>query len=843
MADTSNLKDNWLDQLSNHGIFQLSVAEGKRLRDLRNAAQQRPGNNFTIGFGSTQQRCTRLLALRGNDLFLAVGSCIRVLNLTEFKNAWIDTTEQLIESDLNDIQVSHLLNMPHKTLETPGIDFDIDTILPNSNGALLAVAGEHQLAVVCLPRKGFSSQSDPSMAVISNQTVFCKTLIIGQNLYTPSTRLLKIDWHPLSETRTHLMVLSGDSMLRMFDVSTNIDDPEQQFDLTSSQRKSSSKIQQTSITVDDEMEQDEEVSTFALGGISHDSSGWEPFTVYYTLENGHMYALCPVLPSKSMVRRQHLESLACMAITNCNKILSESKENDNDPVNPVYYYFRLQFEWICDLIKTAQQEKSTSLAMMDRGQLFVKSDPTSTPLQVQPQGPFIIKQNQWQDKTSPTKVSDMLFVQSNGLNVIALGFTNGIVRNYLLAGGISGQWILPSGKSVQQSWYKELSMIQSSVAFLPRATLHETIQFKTPQLNNAPIWLVNDSIYNDTYYAYHAAGVHAISTKEWMDQLLELKKKVQSQDGDEVLTSYIQKENTSQVRCLVNTAPFETGTVDPIIGMVVLSDTFLSYSLLSLDANCRMIGVDMNLRNVMNRSSELNKVMKSTVDDSLTSYQPLLSFSEFEPPKTLQNLINSSNAKVVIPPELGGNKEVVITKETLNFLVSTATKIRQDIRDVTKCVSQMNTRLATQKQEYERQIETLSDLYERASLYKSDSTAMNKIKSAQKKHTEISLRIDRMLCDISNAKQLGLSYKEKEWIDKVDSMDKEVKGYLQRMEKLRSQINSYQKSTKEEKKPIKSRLSTSQAAIVMDTLDIQEQVIDDLKTRVDKLKLEEKDDA
>lgn len=83
----------------------------------------------------------------------------------------------------------------------------------------------------------------------------------------------------------------------MFDVSMDTNTPEQKFNLTVSQRKHSATTTTSfGISADDEMDEDEEVATFTLGGPSQDTSGWEPFTVYYALKNGHMYALCPVLP-------------------------------------------------------------------------------------------------------------------------------------------------------------------------------------------------------------------------------------------------------------------------------------------------------------------------------------------------------------------------------------------------------------------------------------------------------------------------------------------------------------------------------------------------------------------
>lgn len=91
-------------------------------------------------------------------------------------------------------------------MDTPEIDFDIQSLTLNLNGRLLSVKGKHSLVVVCLPRQGFGD-------VLLKREVDCRTLAVGKKYYQKA-QLIKVSWHPLSETRTHLVVLDSDSMLR-----------------------------------------------------------------------------------------------------------------------------------------------------------------------------------------------------------------------------------------------------------------------------------------------------------------------------------------------------------------------------------------------------------------------------------------------------------------------------------------------------------------------------------------------------------------------------------------------------------------------------------------------------
>lgn len=82
----------------------------------------------------------------------------------------------------------------------------------NKNGRLLSVVGQSKLIIVCLPRQGFSDVSDSSN---SRKKVDCRTLSVGSPYYDKSnSEILKVQWHPLSETGTHIVVLGNDNILR-----------------------------------------------------------------------------------------------------------------------------------------------------------------------------------------------------------------------------------------------------------------------------------------------------------------------------------------------------------------------------------------------------------------------------------------------------------------------------------------------------------------------------------------------------------------------------------------------------------------------------------------------------
>lgn len=79
--------------------------------------------------------------------------------------------------------------IPHKVLHVPNIDFSIHQLALNPSGKLLAIAGAFQVAVVVLPRAGYTklvSSSIECKYVFSSPLMSCVYSIIGQSKWDNS---------------------------------------------------------------------------------------------------------------------------------------------------------------------------------------------------------------------------------------------------------------------------------------------------------------------------------------------------------------------------------------------------------------------------------------------------------------------------------------------------------------------------------------------------------------------------------------------------------------------------------------------------------------------------------
>ncbi|CAA0811102.1 Nuclear pore complex protein NUP88 [Striga hermonthica] len=165
---------------------------------------------------------------------------------------------------------------PSKVLqaETP-LKFEVNKIAINGDGSTLLLVGMEGLCIMYL--YGHSSSAE--------NTIISKTVLIGTEIYFNRNNfmhILQICWHPYSHT--HLAILSSDSVFRIFDLSTDLEQPEQEFYLQPVEP--SSCCNASSICPVD----------FAFGG----NHLWERFSVFILFSDGSVYIICPVVPFGSV---------------------------------------------------------------------------------------------------------------------------------------------------------------------------------------------------------------------------------------------------------------------------------------------------------------------------------------------------------------------------------------------------------------------------------------------------------------------------------------------------------------------------------------------------------------
>ncbi|PKA55383.1 hypothetical protein AXF42_Ash004022 [Apostasia shenzhenica] len=153
----------------------------------------------------------------------------------------------------------------------------------NTNGSTLLLFGPDELCVIYLYDRT-SNLGDK---------IYCRTVLLGSSLFSihkNGLRTLQASWHPYSSN--HLGVLSSDSVFRLFDLSADLEQAEQEFYLQPEPIGSQLAV-----------------SVFPLAFWFGGQQLWERFSVFILYSNGALYILCPVVPFGSLCNWTHIKEI------------------------------------------------------------------------------------------------------------------------------------------------------------------------------------------------------------------------------------------------------------------------------------------------------------------------------------------------------------------------------------------------------------------------------------------------------------------------------------------------------------------------------------------------------
>lgn len=95
-------------------------------------------------------------------------------------------------------------------------NFTVEKILPSTEGTFLALSGPRGLSILELPRRwGPNGQYQNG-----KECIICRSYNLDEHLFTENHNLeiLQIRWHPASPTDSHILALLSDNSIRVYDV-------------------------------------------------------------------------------------------------------------------------------------------------------------------------------------------------------------------------------------------------------------------------------------------------------------------------------------------------------------------------------------------------------------------------------------------------------------------------------------------------------------------------------------------------------------------------------------------------------------------------------------------------
>ncbi|CAG8516426.1 3901_t:CDS:10 [Ambispora leptoticha] len=495
-------------------------------------------------------------------LFVAVSNQIRVLNISDFYYAWFKACEN---GELEQTE-TWMQNAKYLTLKTQAINFQIYALVMNytEKSNFIAVVGVSELAVVKL--------NDDIFSYSKQDEISCTTHLVGPFYHAVgASPICKVLWHPLSRNGSHLMVLTTDGNLRMYDIFTNYNEPTQVFQVIESSKTRNG----YGCNLDDEPE----AASFCFGQSS--ANLWSPFTVYILMKNSDLYSFCPVTPDKMTCQVSHFQKLASLIASNCQQLAlgTQGKEKNED----ISWVHQRQLEWISRITSQIPEDYEPDKKV----DIDLTPDSRGQP---QRQGPYLLQPSPIElSSMDCPDASDILCLNTKNMNVFVIVFENGKVDICLEDDKVQGCWKNPDHLA-QETQYPRLIVYECIDLGLSKPFRQRTaLSLKNKAILLDPPSLLPDLNYRDTFYVYHAAGAHAIIIRKWLEKINRLFDEGLYDDDD------LDDEDTrSEVRWLATTNP--TSTPDPIIGFCVMNHLLLGFFMLIVTASGQMWSHELTTR-------------------------------------------------------------------------------------------------------------------------------------------------------------------------------------------------------------------------------------------------------
>lgn len=815
--------DSWFNNTMDkqRPMLRLTAARGTELIycvhatvEVQSTAKPR-GDDSSSGLGSVVSSPTSKVkshAPSAKDIAVVSDSfhrtVVRILNLAAWRRACTRSlSAELIEEHgedtgetrlVDDIVKSVFDKVPYKELSTP-LDYVVHQIEVNGNGRLLAAAGAEAVTVIVLPL--FSKYS--------GNVKETKSYTIG-GLGT-GVSITRIKWHPLSDGHVHLMILSADGCLRMYNTSTNPDYPEQTFwfsdlgidvdeslrataaSLDSSPKKSRNKSGMFGFDLDSK-----EAVSFDFG---HGNSGWAPFTVFCLMRNGDLYSICPVLPKKSSIDVDHLVKLKAQTS------IDWKQADSSDEFSERQYYWRNR--WLdeqLDAYGVSSKIGSDAGAPLsfDRSTSSTSAPSSTTPsvtpakktkgtlskLSLLRQGPFLI--SPIDEDVQESSACDLCVMSTDPFPVLAVSYKSGRVHLCLEAGfATEALWYLPDLNPVKD--------------VTPRLYLYECVDLNekgssTPPRSTGAVGLYCSNTSPDVLLAGHDRGVHAISLSPWLDPLAQTVDDFVGGTSAELSQNVFRTHEFSEIQCLVD------GSSHPsqCIGISLFADLVLGQTFVSLTAarqlHCKSFALRPKISDLtrgvsslkmVSTPSTLNSTSSSTTTQKSThSVQPYESI--LTAPFSIPCAIATEHASSRMPTTvtLGTSSRTHVDEVTLRKMSAKTVQMQKEIAELRTAGCLVDERaedLNLELQSQEDYLHKLTDVIE-SKLSSKAQALEEKVEILLKRQNLLNSQCETILQILMDASQPRLSKEEIEFMEEIKAFSHRLRqSYKPQLLKLQEQ--------------------------------------------------------
>ncbi|KAG6911695.1 hypothetical protein DXG01_007945 [Tephrocybe rancida] len=762
-----NADQGWSTLLAGHPIFSLpkafsgpSARPTSSLELSSNTLPSFTNVDPTVDALSPSGR-RQVMVLKDAELIVAAGHEIRI-------------------TSLGDAKLSRSTRQTYKTLHTPNIQFEIHQISLSPSGKLLAVAGAFQVAVIVLPRAGFSR--------LVPETIDCKSVQVGQFYHASSMAapIAKIEWHPWGEAGSTLMVMTTDGRLREYDISVDTDEPQQILTFIPERRANSIFATDTS---------EREVASFTLGKGRAD---WGPLTIYAVTKSGDIYSICPYMPQNASIPTTYVHSLECF-ISAKQEFLAQGTSAEARNLSTLYDY---QHKYVTALIK--QLPPGTVFPSVSRSVLI--HPPTTIKSPAARQGPFLLQPSpRTLDGSEGGDATDIAYLsfdadddegESDGsetehLGIVAVAFQDGKVDVCLDVEKVEARWEtkVPNRDLPMLAVYETIDL--GLVSTLNKIAI---AQGQAPLLDllqaNHPVLLL-DPIHTEAFYVYHAFGVHALNIGSVL-QSLAAALRTDDDSGEASLDAALQNSAGTTVQPILTTFSIERKCSNPVVAVTIPNDVYLMYSIFILTSAMRITSFPLNLRaESPHAPSHALPPDKDSERFNQKSYwlTPLegppayVSFLRKNPYTPASALDRSSGLpklpQLSLPKAAEGSSGFVLTPDSLRYLGDVARELTMQSTAVKLAVKQGDERMKLQQHELTRMCQKAGQMNALIENLKGPRREVTeaRLKKIQAEQKTLLGRLDRVLQGMMERASPGISENETKWFEELRRMKGEITGF------------------------------------------------------------------
>ncbi|VFQ74707.1 unnamed protein product [Cuscuta campestris] len=651
-----------------------------------------------------------------------------------------------------------LASSPSKVLQADvQVNFEVDKISINRNGSAIFLVGMEGLCIMYLYGRTSSKEN----------AIICRTVFAGRDIYfngKNSVRTLRISWHPFSDT--HLGILSSDSVFRMFDLSSSLEQPEQEYYMQPIEYGTSRDA--TSICPVD----------FSFGG----DHLWDRFSVFVLFSDGSVYVLCPVVPFGSVYKWEFILELYndthAFGLKSTN---SRANKNSNLAVSwleatfPEISHGDVQSGNLCAL--RAQPYAFFDVSIVLQGPLRKISENTEDPLA--------------QSTICEGCAVSFLYNLVSKDSILVTAWSGGQLQIDALADEIQPVWkvgcparirVDTNDRIVGLAMISEVANSDHSTSNpdLPPLLRLAIVDLSLPKKSGYTISMSVDPVMAERIYCLHTGGVDSVV-------LHFLPFTNQNIYKDESVKS-------PSVCPAITTCHEESSLPSPLCGFLALSDPFGDSWVVGLTCNFQCIVLEMETWNVMphvvDEVGELTCLKEGTKD---VNGQTVISRELLTGPKVALLPPSSQNLRSVTSDSIEGRAALhqyfkLFHENYVEYAHKVHFELQHHAPHLKKIIDEQHSRLQESQQKLVK-------------VEKNHENIGNRFENAVQRHDAIEDRFQR-LRSLSAAHRRSLSRSEQVFKSKLDKMSGvELDALRSSIEALNARLSRYTHSTQLNQKP------------------------------------------